>query len=578
MQINTITTFTDWAWINGTAGKLGVARIFDFLAIARVKKLYWRVFNGGLAIYPSRVAPVFRGAELGNSYEIGEAETKQYTLGEGGGSESRGYLKWLDAEAFDSFEMAVEVGREFGIDVYAWFTFYEEDHGGDLLSPIGSDPRFQGTDIDGLTYSGTIDFFYDEVQDYKLAIVAELLERGVDGIMLDYVRHNATPSGDPDGIHRFGYNADIREAFKAEDGRDPVDIPRDDPAWLAFKCEYQARFLRRIREQVGPDKGIDMMVPMPFDLKRWLCLDLAALSKDKVVDLVVPQSLPYCCNPEYVSHEYKMLAAQVGGGHTRAGAAISTYYDLVDTEVLEASALAAAEAGAEELILYEADALHRYKHGTSIRALNLGEARATREVRVKRVERTPADADWDAAHWQDRPFFIGRHKDALHGEQRTEFAMLAGPDALHARLLAHGEQADYDREFYLAHKVFIDILGARFYWLMKDRCHLFLDPGSTRRTYTHYILDRDGETMQETREDNSWTGNWTGAATTPSAILWQADWTIPYATLGVDAPEAGERWGFTVAREHAATREAAQWFVTLAPEVDPREWGDLVFE
>ena len=320
-----------------------------------------------------------------------------------------------------------------------------------------------------------------------------------------------------------------------------------------------------------------MMVPMPFDLKTWLCLDLAGLSADKTVDLVVPQSLRYCCNPAYVSQEYRMLAAQVGGGHTRAGAAISTYYDLVDSEVLEASALAAEEAGAEQLVLYEADALHRYKHGTSIRALNAGAARATRAVPVTRLGREPTEADWDAAGWQDKPFFVGRHKDALHSRQRTAFAVLAGPDALHVRLLAHGEQGEHDHDFYRAKKVFIDLLGARYYWLMKDRCHLFLDPGSTRRTYTHYILDRDGETMQETREDNAWTGTWTGAAASSSPVLWQADWTIPYGTLGRTAPDPGERWGFTIAREHAATREAAQWFVTTAPEVDPREWGDLVF-
>ena len=225
MQINTITTFTDWAWLYGTAGRLGVERMFDFLTVARVKKLYWRVFNGGLAIYPSRVAPVFRGSELGNQYEIGEAGTRQYTLGRGGGTDSRGYLRWLDAEDFDVFAMAVETGRRRDIEVYAWYTFYEEDHGGDVCSPLGRDPAFQSTDMDGRTYPGAVEFFFSEVQEYKLAIIAELLERGVDGILLDYVRHNATPSGDADGIHRFGYNAGIREAFRAEDGRDPVRIP-----------------------------------------------------------------------------------------------------------------------------------------------------------------------------------------------------------------------------------------------------------------------------------------------------------------------------------------------------------------
>ena len=60
---------------------------------------------------------------------------------------------------------------------------------------------------------------------------------------------------------------------------------------------------------------------------------------------------------------------------------------------------------------------------------------------------------------------------------------MADPEALYVRVRAHGEQADYDRAFYVGKQVFIEALGTRFYWLMKDRCHLFLDPGATRRIY-----------------------------------------------------------------------------------------------
>lgn len=58
MKVRAISTFTDWSWIGGCWGKVGVERIFCYLETAGIKDVYWRVFDGGLAIYPSKIAQV----------------------------------------------------------------------------------------------------------------------------------------------------------------------------------------------------------------------------------------------------------------------------------------------------------------------------------------------------------------------------------------------------------------------------------------------------------------------------------------------------------------------------------------
>ena len=335
MQVNTISTWNDWAQACGATGPMAVERIFDYLAIARIKRVYWRCFEGGLAIYPSKIAQLFDGNLLGNVSTLGDASRRMATLGDGGGMVSRHFMKWAKIEEFDPLACAVQVGRDRGIEVCAWFTIYEDDHGGDFGSTFLHDhPEIQNMDRDGRQYPGTVDFFYPHVLDYKLAIVDELLERNVDGILLDMARHNATPSGDENGVHRFGYNPEIRAAFRDQDGRDPLEIAPDDPQWLKFKSDYQSKLFREIRRRVGDHLRLDLMVPMPFDLYRWLCLDLPTLSQEGQIDLVMPFSVQYTVDPSDIRSDYESLHAQVCQGKAQAAAAAPAYWELIDAESL----------------------------------------------------------------------------------------------------------------------------------------------------------------------------------------------------------------------------------------------------
>jgi hypothetical protein len=159
-------------------------------------------------------------------------------------------------------------------------------------------------------------------------------------------------------------------------------------------------------------------------------------------------------------------------------------------------------------------------------------------------------------------------------------------------LVADGEQGKTDMEAVYSggarssdehilkgKQVFIDALGARMYWLGADRGHLLLDVERTRREFTHFVIGLNGDRLQETNTDNLWKAAWQGAATRVGPQQWMAEWTVPFKTLGA-TPKKGDRWGFQMIREQAATHEVSGWFVSTTDSCDglrSHEWGDLVF-
>ncbi len=566
MNVYAISTLRDWAHFCGTAGPVGMERVFDRLTMARVKRVYWRLLEGGVATYPSKIAPVFdaRNTQARINFDIGD----------GGGPSSRHFHRLIECKSWDPLATAVEIGKRRGIEVFAWWTICEEDHGGAYLSKFGHRADLQLQDRQGKSYPGTIDFFFEEVQQYKIKILEEALARNVDGVLLDFARHNATPSGDDQGVHRFGYNPEIRQAFKNQHGSDPLDLPDDDADWLAFKNGYRADFVRVIRAKMPKDTSLDLMTPPNFDQYRWLCLDLPTLSRQGVVDLVMPFSMTYCSSPQSTKRDIEALRSQVRGRKTEVAGGFQAYWG-VDEDHFQKAVVAAREAKAKTVVLYEAHHLGGGVYQTAVRAANLGAMPIDRSVTVKRLPRVPTSRDWDRAETH-KDFYVAAGVDQLMPTATTSFSVLVSDKALHVRMIAMGKQGQIDPEKLAIRQTFIDTLGARNYWMMADKAHLFVDPGSTRRDFCHFSVARLGEMMQEQRHDNEWSPPWDAEVAQVSEDRWEAYWHIPFATLG-GKPKSGDRWGFQIAREQNPTREGSTWFVSTAYGHDPAEWGDMVF-
>lgn len=582
MRISELCTFNDWTAHFGAWGEAGVEKVFDVLSVAGVRRVYWRGLSGGVAEYPSEVAPRLNPRQNTGIFGVTTCH---------GGIESWHSLKGTDLDAFDPLAAAVRIGRERGISVCAWLTIYEEDHGGRHASPLASDERFMQRDRAGRLFTGTADFFFPEVREYKFRVLQELLDRGVDGLLLDFVRHNATPSADDRGLHRFGYNPEIREAFRARHGADPQDLPPDNPEWLAFKTAYQTDFVREIYAHL-PTGAHKAFMTWAVDVRRWLAIDIGALAREKSVDLVVPVSMAYSNAPAEIVAQHLVLAEQVKGSGVTVASSVATYFGL-DAVDFEDALQAAESAGISEIVHCECDQLITSALTTSVRAFHLHALRKKREVRCERLAAEPTEEDWARAECYAH-FFVATGPDRIHSSWPSEFRVAASPTAFCCRLSARGDKqapgadargekfdqyAERDAGFFSDRKWYIEALGARLYWRGTERGHLFLDPTRSRRKFLHFVADRLGHHAQQTHQDNSWQAPWAAEIREPEATLWTAEWTIPWTTLGAK-PGAGDCWTFQLYREQAAEREVSSWFVTTSPVcagVRPSEWGDVRF-
>ncbi len=281
LKLRTVSTLTDWTTVAGCWGKVGVYRIFDYLKIAGITDVYWRVFNGGLAMYPSNVA------QVQDNYVYDERKKQMlYPLP----TMRAEYLKAIDFNQYDPIKDAVEIAKEVGINLYLWYTIYEDDHGGPCLSEFArKHPEYWQMDKEGRRYRGTLDFFYDEVRDYKMKIIDELLSYPAQGLFLDFVRHNACPSADQNGIHRFGYNPEIRSFYKNNFGNDPANLAPDNKEWLSFKQDIMTSLIKDIKRKMDKThtyKELSLMLWPIEDYVRWGCIDLATLTSEKIIQML----------------------------------------------------------------------------------------------------------------------------------------------------------------------------------------------------------------------------------------------------------------------------------------------------
>ncbi len=564
MKIYTISTLHDWAHFTGAAGAIGIERIFDLMAIAGIERVYWRVFEGGLATYPSKIATVFRGRDV----------QAWQNIGDGGGTKSEQWAWREDCTTWDPLATAVEIAHRRGIELCAWWTVCEEDHGGHVGSGFGRQKEYRLHDREGKDYPGTVELFLPEVRDYRMAVLKEILERKVDGLLIDFARNNATPSAGADGIHRFGYNQPVREAYAKRYGDDPLNLDADDKTWLTFKNEYRADFVRQVRRQLGRDRHLALMTIPHVDNYRWLCLDLEALSADGTVDLVMPFAMTYCNSPESTAEHVMQLRSQTKGRHTRVAAGVQTYWGITP-DAYDAAINAADDIGVKETVLYEADMLSRMNLMTPTRARHLKAPRRDRAIDVRMLGRNPTARDWANAEVH-RNFFVVTGPDRAKAKAKTGFQVIAGPKALHVRMTCNGKQVDIPASLLEDKRSYLEWIAGRNFWMFSDKAHVLLDPAVARQDFVHFSGDRHNETWAEKRFLNSWPAKWTYRVDCVSTRQWIAEFQLPYTTIGAK-PGAGQQWSFQIVREHAAEREVSSWFVSTAYGVDPAEWGEMTF-
>jgi uncharacterized lipoprotein YddW (UPF0748 family) len=275
-------------------GEQGVRQILDRCKECGWDRVYWRCFDGGKALYPSKLMDPAHGYDEEN-YHRDHGST--WVLDK---------LKDLDWGSYDAFKEAVTYGHEIGIEVHAWLSINEDDHGYGLVSRFTKEhPEFRWVGRDGRVYRSQLSFAFPQVRAYKIALVREILSYGPDGIFFDWIRTGDVrdnPHTDKDGVASYGYETPNLERFKALHGVDPETVPNGDERWVRVRAEPQTIFMREAHaliEEHDPKMSVSALVhhrwayrgsptDTPYaDSLRGLLVDLPTWAEEGLVDEVV---------------------------------------------------------------------------------------------------------------------------------------------------------------------------------------------------------------------------------------------------------------------------------------------------
>ena len=122
-----------------------------------------------------------------------------------------------------------------------------------------------------------------------------------------------------------------------------------------------------------------------------------------------------------------------------------------------------------------------------------------------------------------------------------------------------------------------------------DDIELFIDANFDRTTYHHFVVNTEavqfdsiGGPEHGTFGDVKWNGDWQSAAKVGTDHF-VVELAIPFETLGVAPPKAGDTWGLNICRARQATgkysdeMEMGAWSIPYANFHVPSHFGDVTF-
>lgn len=367
-------THSDWMLKPGIAwGEEGVKHMLDACKACGWSRVYWRALDGGRSLYKSKLLRSQGRWDDGSFWDPQTDEDKALAKRFSGNlpveraHAIRDQLYALDYAHFDSLAAAVNYGHKIGLQIHAWVSINEDDHGWGIQSEFSKKhPQFRWVHRDGRTYRSQLSFAFPEVRKYKLAILKELLSNyAIDGFFLDWIRTGDVrdnPQTDADGVADSGYEEPLVEKFKSKYGKDSRDIPNGDESWVRLRAEPQTEFMRAARRLVNAQKRklpLAVMVSHPWHYRgelnkidgnlRGLLLDVSTWAREGLMDSAVAAG--YYRDGGTAEMAYRALQTETGG-------AVDLWsYAWVPQSVAEFQGdfSFAKKLGAKEILFWEAD-------------------------------------------------------------------------------------------------------------------------------------------------------------------------------------------------------------------------------
>ncbi len=169
---------------------------------------------------------------------------------------------------FDTLDIALSETQKRGMKFYSNLNLFDAYFPGLENDFLEDHPQYWVLSRDQETaYRGIPCYAEKAVQDYRLAEIQELLDRGVDGITISLGSHAAANfwhgAPDPQDWERrvlppdsFGFNPPVVEAYRECYGVNILEEDFDPDRLFRLNGRLFTEFLRRIRDVLGPDRRL----------------------------------------------------------------------------------------------------------------------------------------------------------------------------------------------------------------------------------------------------------------------------------------------------------------------------------
>ena len=243
------------------------------------QKLLWDVAFGSNARYASSIGD-YHYPELGSDFDHGRIGhrviAQSYsTLKDKGIDPLKvviDYVHGMDMELLGSYRVGGWVAPPVEETGLISNRFYDEH------------PEWRCVDWDGRPIA-RMSYAFPGVQQFVISILREVVERGADGVCLNFIR----------GVPCVLYEQPLVDGFKEKYGQDPRDLAQDDRRWLEYKATWITDFVRSVRremDELSQHLGRRVQVSayvldnVPYCLSYGL--DVGTWARDGLVDFIIP--------------------------------------------------------------------------------------------------------------------------------------------------------------------------------------------------------------------------------------------------------------------------------------------------
>ncbi len=148
-------------------------------------------------------------------------------------------------------------------------------------------PEFRIVLKNGTTHTN-LSYVYPDVRQTKLRIIGEVVQRDVDGIDIDFLRHPPL----------LGYEEPLRASFVAGYGVDPKTLPDNDGRWISHRCQVMTDFMRearRIVDEASRQKKRPLGISVRIDHRQYRAwgLDIEGWIKEGLIDILAVAQYGY---------------------------------------------------------------------------------------------------------------------------------------------------------------------------------------------------------------------------------------------------------------------------------------------